>query len=292
MRVLVTGSSGLLGGRLAELLAADHTVIAARHLATPPPGLEAVPLDLCDSASIRRALDAARSDSIVHAGALADVDACEREPDLAARLNTEAPRQLASMARRLGLRLVSISTDLVHDGEREWSTETTPPRPLLVYGHSKLEGERAVLEELPEAVVFRVALVHGRGFGPRATASETVSWALAGGATPRLFTDQYRTSIDPESVASAVAAALAGKGRGVFHLGGPERLSRFELGRRTVQALALDGQGLTAVRQADVQLPVPRPLDVSMDSGRANRELGWTARPVDQALAESRRAPV
>ena len=154
-----------------------------------------------------------------------------------------------------------------------------------------MEGERAILEELPEAVVFRVALVHGRGFGLRSTASETVAWALATGALPRLFVDQYRTSIDPESVASAIAAAVAGRGRGLLHLGGPERLSRLELGLRTARCLGLDERRVVPLRQADVPLPVPRPLDASMDSGRASRELGWSARPVDEALAESRPLP-
>ncbi len=291
MRILVTGASGLLGGRIAELLAADHTVVAARHLAIAPPSLESVPLDLCDAASIRTAIERVRPDAIVHAGALADADACEREPDRAARLNVAAPRELARHSRSLGLRLVCLSTDLVLDGRREWSDETVEARPLLAYGGVKLGGERVILEELPEAVVFRVALVHGRGFGARATASESVAWALASGASPRLFTDQYRTSIDPESVASAIAAAVAGRGRGLLHLGGPERLSRLELGLRTARTLGLDEGRLVSVRQDEVRLPVPRPLDASMSSERAMRELGWSSRPVDEALAESRRGP-
>ena len=290
MRILVTGASGLLGGRVAELLAEDHTVVAARHRTAPPGRLESIPLDLRDAASMRAAIDLGRPDAIVHAGALADADACEREPGLAARLNTDAPRELARLSRMLGLRFVSFSTDLVLDGQSAWSDEAVEARPLLVYGRAKLDGEHAILEELPDAVVFRVALVHGCGFGARSTASETVAWALIRGASPRLFVDQYRTSIDPESVASAIAAALAGRGRGLFHLGGPERLSRLELGLRTARALGLDERRLVRLRQAEIPLPVPRPLDASMDSRRASRELGWSARPVDQALAESRLA--
>ena len=287
----MTGASGLLGGRVAELLAADHVVVAGRHRAPPPRQLESVPLDLLDATSIRAAVDIGRPDAIVHAGALADADACEREPDLAARLNTDAPRELASLARSLGLRLVFISTDLVLDGERDRCDETIDPRPLLAYGRTKRDGELATLAELPEAVVFRVALVHGRGFGPRATASEGVAWALARGDAPRLFVDQYRTSVDPESVASAIAKAVGCRGRGLFHLGGPERLSRLELGLRTARALGLDERRLLSARQGEARLLAPRPLDASLDSGRARRELGWSPRPLDEALAESRRAP-
>ena len=291
MRILVTGASGLLGGRVAELLAENHSVVAARHVVAPPPQLESIALDLRDAGSMQAAIEACRPDAIVHAGALADADTCEREPGLASRLNTDAPRELARLSRSLGLRFVSISTDLVFDGDSAWSDEAVEARPLLLYGRTKLDGERAILEELPEAVVFRVALVHGCGFGARSTTSETVAWALARGAPPRLFTDQYRTSIDPESVASAIAAVLGGRGRGLLHLGGPERLSRLELGLRTARALGLDARQMVPSQQAEVALPVPRPLDASMDSSRASRELGWSARPVDEALAESRRAP-
>ena len=229
---------------------------------------------------MRAAVDLGRPDAIVHAGALADADTCEREPGLAALLNSDAPRELARLSRVLGLRFVSISTDLVFDGRSAWSDEAVEARPLLVYGRTKLDGERAILGELPDAVVFRVALVHGCGFGTRSTASETVASALATGASPRLFTDQYRTSIDPESVASAIAAALAGRGRGPLPSGGPERLSRLELGLRAARVLGLDERRLVPLRQAEIPLPVPRPLDASMDSRRARRELGWSARPI------------
>ena len=86
-----------------------------------------------------------------------------------------------------------------------------------------------MLAAWPKAAVARVALVHGRGHGPRATSSESVLRALAAGQKATLYTDEYRTPVDPESVADAVARILERKGAGLFHLGGPERLSRFEL---------------------------------------------------------------
>lgn len=288
-RVLVTGASGLLGGRLAEILSATHDVIALRHRAPVPSGLAAVDGDLLDAASLGRAIESAHPGAVLHSAALADADRCETEPDLARRCNLEASAEIARRCRGQGLRLIALSTDLVLGGGRAFSTEDQDDRPLLVYGRTKREAEEAVLAESPDAVVLRVALVIGRGYGPRTTASEAVAASLAAGRRPRLFEDQYRTPIDPESVADAVARALDRPVSGRLHIGGAERLSRYEMGRRVADVLGLRGELERASRATQ---DVPRPADASLDSGRARRALGWTPRPLDDAIRAGRRPAV
>src|SRR6185295_15947120 len=135
-------------------------VVAARHQSPTASTVATVHLDLLDASSIERALEEARPHAVLHSAALADADRCEREPDLARRMNVEASAALARVCRARSLRLVALSTDLVCAGSR------------LVYAATKIAAEEAMLSEEPRAAVMRVALVHGRGFGPRATASE------------------------------------------------------------------------------------------------------------------------
>jgi dTDP-4-dehydrorhamnose reductase len=104
----------------------------------------------------------------------------------------------------------------------------------------------------------------------------------------RLFTDEHRTPIDPESVADAVARLLERGGSGRFHLGGPERLSRYELGLRVARVFGFPEAGVTAGRQEDHEGPDRRAADVSLDSTRARRELGWEPRPIEAAILEGR----
>jgi len=288
-RVLVTGAGGVLGGRLAALLAREMDVVAAVHHSPVPEGLARVPLDLLEPASYAVALELARPDAVVHAAAMASPDAAEAAPERATRLNAKAPRLLARMCAGRGLRLVALSTDLVLPGDRALSDEDAPPGPLLHYARTKLEGEQAVLGEHPGAAVVRVALVVGRGHGARGTASESVAWALRRGQRVRLFSDQYRTPVDAESVAQAVAALLRGTQQGLFHLGGDERVSRYEMGRRLAAVQGLDAALIDEARQAEQG--VPRPADVSLDSARARRELGFAPRPLDTALREGRPDP-
>jgi len=131
--------------------------------------------------------------------------------------------------------------------------------------------------------------VIGRGFGPRTTATEAITAALVAGRRPRLFEDQYRTPIDPDSVADAVARVVERSAAGRFHLGGAERISRYELGQRVARVLGLPAniEGTSQAEQG-----VPRPAEASMDSSRARRELGWEPRPLDDAIRDGRRPTV
>ncbi len=202
------------------------------------------------------------------------------------------PARIARACRERGLRLIALSTDLVFSGERAPLGEQEPARPLSVYGRTKLAGEDAVLAEHPAAAIARIALVVGRGHGARPSASESVVWTLRTGGQPLLFERRV-----PHARRSRVPRA--GRQRGSWSAVAPaattwagrERLSRYELGRRVALALGLDASALRVGRQADLTASEPRAADVSLDSARARRELGWEPRALDESLRESRLGP-
>jgi dTDP-4-dehydrorhamnose reductase len=286
-RVLVTGASGLLGGRVADLLVAD--VVRAVHETAPGEPGPTVELDLERDDSTSSAIERARAEAVVHCAALADVDACEREPERAERVNASGTDVLARAAARAGARFVYVSTDLVLDGTEVPAREDAPTASSLVYARTKRAGELAALAA--GGVVVRVPLIVGRGHGPRGTASEAIAWALAEGTPPRLYTDQFRTPTDAESVTLAIGRLVESAHTGVFHLGGPESISRHALGRRVARALGLDPERVVPVTQAEAPAGAPRPADVSLDSTRSRRELGYAPRELDVSIAESRPRP-
>jgi dTDP-4-dehydrorhamnose reductase len=248
-------------------------------------------VELTDDQALARLLDAERPLAVLHAAALGRADHCQERPEEAERVNARLPGQLARQCQERGLRLVALSTDLVFAGDRAFAREEDAPGPLGVYGRTKLAGEDAVLAACPSAAVARVALVAGRGHGPRGTSTESVAWALRAGRPVRLFTDEYRTPVDPESLADALERLLTRGGAGRYHLGGPERLSRHELGLRVARVLTLPESGIPPALQSEYPGAERRAPDVSLDSARARRELGWEPAPLDDAIRKGRTGP-
>lgn len=288
MRILVTGAGGLLGGRLCVLLSPEHATTALVRAHSAPDGIEAFSADLVDAKAIGGILQRIRPEAVIHCAALADADLCELKPALARRENQEATGTLASACVKASARLITISTDLVFDGASAFENESSPPGPLMHYGRSKVGAEEATLKSSPAFVVLRVALLLGRGHGPRLSASESVARRLRRGEVVNLFEDEWRTPVDPGSVAEAVRAVLLRPHLGGrFHISGAERITRFDLGMRTASVFGLDPSLIRRARR-NAHSGAPRPADVSLDSSRARLELGWSARPLDLAIREGR----
>ena len=288
MRILITGASGLLGGRLGLLLSGNHEVTGLVRSRPAPDGIASLAADLSDVAALGDVLDSAQPEAVVHCAALADAEICEREPERARRENASVTRHLASQCRARGARLISISTDLVFDGLQAFAREDSPARPLTEYGRTKLAAEAATLDGATDSVVLRVALVSGRGYGPRLSATESVAQRLRRGEPVTLYEDEWRTPVDAESVAEAIRAVLLRpQVNGRFHVAGAERVSRVDIGQRTARAFGLDEQLVRRAPQRSHQ-GAPRPADVSLDITRARKELGWAPRPLDEAIREGR----
>ena len=288
MRILITGASGLLGGRLCLLLSPDHETSGLTRSRPAPEGIVSLEAELTDEAAMLAALEQTRPDAVIHCAALADAEVCEREPAQARLQNLTVTRNVAAACRTRGARLITISTDLVFDGRSTFAKEVSPPHPLTEYGRSKLAAEAATLQGSPDSVVLRVALVSGRGHGQRLTATESVAHRLRQGEPITLYEDEWRTPVDPESVAEAIRALLRRPGlTGCFHIAGAERVNRVELGERVARAFGLDASLIRKAPQS-AHRGAPRPADVSLDITRAREELGWTPRPLDTALLEGR----
>ena len=206
MRLLVTGAAGQLGSEVAGLLGnAGHEVLT-------PSSRE---LDFLEADEVADAVGSLRADWVINCAAYTQVDKAEADADAAFCINREAPGRIAQAQAACGGRMLQVSTDFIFDGlQHRPYVETDRPNPLGVYGRSKLEGEQAVLQALPEAVVLRTAWVYGvRGHNFVKT---MLRLALAGKPL-RVVDDQVGTPSWARDIATAIAALVTADARGVFH---------------------------------------------------------------------------
>lgn len=286
MRVLLTGASGQLGAYLLKHLREELVEVMAwsGRRAGGLFGIQLMPVDLADGAQVRAAFEKARPDVVIHAAAMSAIAEAVANPQRAFTVNAGGTCLLAELAARRNARLIYISTDLVFDGETSPCRETTAPRPLSIYGQSKLAGEPAVLDQ--GGLVVRVSLLFGPSLIGRPTFFDQQLAALGEGKSMRLFDDEWRTPLDLPSAAEGIWQAAKSPARGLLHFGGPERLSRLQIGQRIAAGAGLDATLLEPVSRLTVG-GEPRPRDTALDDARLLALLPQLRRPsCDEAVKQ------
>jgi dTDP-4-dehydrorhamnose reductase len=289
VRVAITGANGLLGGEaVAQLLAAPagHAVLAIGRgrCRLPADAYRWASADLARPGETAAALLAFRPDAVLHAGAVTDVDACERDPDLAWRTNADGTAEVARACRALGARLVAVSTDYVFDGTAGPYDEDAIPNPRGAYARTKRCGEEAALLLAPGAAVARVAVVYGGRLGTRATFAESVVEKLSRGEPVRAFSDQQvSTTLASAGAARCLELLLEHAYAGVLHVCDATVLGRVELAERIAARFGLHG-AILSIPTAEANLPAPRPLQGGLLVARAAALLRNQPLPIEEAL--------
>ncbi|MBX3094039.1 MAG: dTDP-4-dehydrorhamnose reductase [Cryobacterium sp.] len=247
MRILLTGAGGMLGRDLQSVLAtSDHTVTA----------LGRTELDVTDRDAVLAAVEG--HDWIVNCAAYTAVDDAETDVETAHAVNASAAGYLAEASARHGARLVQISTDYVFDGTaRQPYSESHPVSPLSVYGRTKADGERLVLDAAPDAIVLRTAWLYGE-HGPNFVSA--ILRAAASRDIVSVLTDQRGqptwTGDLAERIRLVIDRDLAG---GIFHATNAGDASRFEFAQEIFRLAGLDPERIAPADPADHVRPAPRP---------------------------------
>ena len=283
-RWLVTGASGQLGPYVVrEIVRGGRATPAAvqawcgRAGAAPAlgddplAGAQVVNLDLLKYDEVWRTVRALRPTHVMHVAAMTAVGDCYADPAQADRGNVQATAVLAGAAAACGARFVLTSTDMVFGGDAAPYRETDAPRPLSRYGASKVAAE-GVVRATARSVVARVPLLYGIARTTRATTFMNQLAALRAGKPLKLFTDEFRTPVWLGDAARALVGLAESEFEGVIHVGGAERLSRYEMIERVAHVLGLPTAPLVPISSREVVTPEPRPADLSLAGELLARE--------------------
>jgi dTDP-4-dehydrorhamnose reductase len=221
---------------------------------------------------------------VLHAGAMTDVDGCEREPDRAWRANVDGTAEVARACAALGARLVALSTDYVFAGDAGPYGEDDPPAPRGAYARTKRCGEEAALLLAPDVAVARVAVVYGGRTPTRRTFASDVVERLSRGEPVRAFHDQLvSTTLASAGAARCLELLLETRYRGILHASDATVLDRVELARRIAAQFGLDAR-VVPCATADAGFLAPRPLRPGLRVDRAAALLRNRPLSIDEAL--------
>ncbi|MGB3632908.1 MAG: dTDP-4-dehydrorhamnose reductase [Rubrobacteraceae bacterium] len=247
MRILVTGAGGQLGLELKDLLAREHEVVALTH----------GELDISDSTAVERALREYEPERVINAAAYTDVDGCELEPELAYRVNTLGPRNLAQFCERRGCEILHVSTNYVFDGGKERPYDTGDPAiPMNVYGRTKLAGEEYVKHLSTRWYIVRSAGIYGRG-------NNFVRTMLRMGSevsTIKVKQDEFISPTYARDLAEGIASVSENGLYGVYHVTNSGSCSWYEFAREifTIAEVEVD---VVPIPSSEYPLPAARPAN-------------------------------
>ena len=254
MKILITGAAGQLGRALVdELKGRDGEVVAT----------DLKELDISDQEAVERLLAAARPEVVINAAAATRVDDLEADPDLAMKVNGLGPRNLAVACRRLGAKLVQVSTDYVFDGTKagpyvEW--DKTGPR--SVYGWSKLLGETLVREQCPDHFIVRTAWLYGLP-GPNFI-NAILARAKAGGEL-MVVDDQRGTPTSSLALAPQILTLAATEAFGTYHATCQGEATWYEFALLILKRAGLDVK-VRPCTTKEFPRPAPRPANSVLEN--------------------------
>jgi dTDP-4-dehydrorhamnose reductase len=286
MRILITGVSGLLGLNLALETTRWHKVFGTvnRH-PIKTDAFTVIQTDLLAPGAVEQLFDSTQPDWVIHCAALANLDACEADPLQAKKMNTDLPRTLASHVARSGARLVYISTDSVFDGSRGDYSEEDIPTPASIYSRTKLEGERAVSEADPSAIIARVVF-YGWSLQGKRSLAEFFFNNLSQGKQVEGFTDVYFCPLLANQLARILIHMLEMNLSGSYHVVSSESLSKYDFGIRLAHRFNLDGSLINPMSITESDFAAARSPNLTLRSDKLARALGQPLPNVSTGLDE------
>jgi len=290
MKVLITGSNGLLGQYLVELLSGlpAYEVIATGRGANRlrmQKGYQYESVNRADEAAVKGLIERTAPDVIIHAGAMTQADDCERSKDACWMVNVTATRYLLQGAEKVGAFFLFLSTDFVFDGLSGPYREEDAVNPVNYYGASKVAAERIVKQAKVPWAIARTVLVYGVADDPRR--SNIITWVksnLEQKKKLKVVNDQWRTPTLVQDLAEGCKRIIDKKAEGIFHLSGKDMLTPYDMAVQVANYLNLDTKLFEKVDASSFKQPAQRPAKTGFVIDKAERELGFAPRSFEEGL--------
>ena len=283
-KVFLTGASGFLGWNILNLAKNKHNFIGQYHSSKVYSDIETIRVNLSSESEIHAALKKSKPDLVIHTASISNANFCQENNKYSHAINVKSSLCLAEYCSDKSIPYSFVSSDLVFDGKKGDYSEKDKVNPISLYGEQKVKAEEGINKIYLDANIFRIPLLFGESHPEFNNALYNMIGQIKKSNNVNLFTDEYRTPARAKSVAEGILECCS-LSKGVLHLGGIERCSRFHFGELLCEKFDLDKSNINACLQADIKMSAPRPADVSLNSKKAFL-LGYKPKTIKQELAE------
>lgn len=291
MKILVTGSNGLLGQKLIQLFIEKDIETIGSGLGDDRTGLSGkfysyISLDITNEQEVMEKVTEHKPDVIINTAAMTNVDQCETEKAACINLNINAVQYIVNACQENGCFLVHLSTDFIFDGEAGPYKEADEPNPISFYGESKLKAEELIVKAEIDHAILRTVLVYG--ITPNMSRSNIILWvksSLESGKPIQVVDDQWRTPTLAEDLAMGCFLVADKRATGVFNISGDDLLTPLEMAYKTVEFFDLDKSLITRADSSTFSQPAKRPPKTGFILDKAKKVLGYHPHTFDEGIA-------
>lgn len=279
IKVVITGSNGLLGQSLLNLLLIEKDKyqvfgISKNKNRSGREDFTYISLDITDELKLKNKLKELKPNFIINTAAMTQVDDCENNKEACDLLNVSVVKWLAEISDEIKAHLIHISTDFIFDGIKGNYKETDSANPLSYYGLSKLKSEEILINSKIDFTILRTILVYGKVFDM--SRSNIVLWVkemLENKKPITIVNDQYRTPTYVEDLALACKISMDKKAIGIFNISSNTLLSVYEIAQQIAEIFNLDKTLITPISTSTLNQTAPRPAKTGFDLSKTNAEL-------------------
>jgi len=290
MKILLTGSNGLLGQKLVKLILdkeEDQLIATARGENRLPIAAECFrSLDVTNEKEVLELITEEQPDVVIHTAAMTNVDQCETEKEACWELNVDAIAYLIKACEKTGAYLLHLSTDFIFDGEEGPYDEKGTPNPVSYYGESKLAAENLLLESKINYGIARTVLVYG--IAHDMSRSNIILWvksSLEAGKEIKVVDDQLRSPTLAEDLAMGCYLMASQKAQGIFNISGKDLLTPYDMAIKTAAYFNLDTSNMQKADASTFTQTAKRPPRTGFSIEKARNELGYEPHSFDEGIA-------
>ena len=280
VKVVITGSNGLLGQNLIDLLLKEkdkyYVVGFSRGInRSGRADFEYVSIDITNQLKLQKELKRVAPDFIINTAAMTNVDACENDKEKCYDLNVNVVQYLTDYCNDYNSHLIHLSTDFIFDGKQGNYTEVDTPNPLSYYGETKLKSEKILEKSSINYTILRTILVYG--LVNDMSRSNIVLWvkeSLEKRKEITIVDDQFRTPTYVEDLAISCKLSIDKKATGIFNVSSSQLLSIYEIAIEIADSFGLDKSLIKPISTATLNQTAPRPAKTGFNLAKTNKVLG------------------